>query len=198
MVILPGCPPASRHTNRLGCKNYHAGDFPTESHTRASSLGKLSAGIGNPCNRAGLCNRAEQPLLVRSAIQVVGCGSLGLAPHGRPGRRAAFAGPAGSLNPAAWHWHRDGHRDRHGRAAAGASPAGWGPPDRDCDTAMLALRDYYQAEFWRRRRSSCDATQPSVTVRLGARLGGYIRPRPRARPNGHGELLKLLRRLQTC
>ena len=31
----------------------HANNFPTESHTRASSLGKLSAGIGNPCDRAG-------------------------------------------------------------------------------------------------------------------------------------------------
>ena len=33
----------------------HAHDFkfPTESHTRASSFGKLSAGILNPCDRAG-------------------------------------------------------------------------------------------------------------------------------------------------
>ena len=31
----------------------HAGDFPTEYHTRASLLGKLSAGFCQPCSRAG-------------------------------------------------------------------------------------------------------------------------------------------------
>ena len=33
----------------------HAGDSPTEYHTRASSLGKLSAGFCQPCGRAGSC-----------------------------------------------------------------------------------------------------------------------------------------------
>ena len=38
---------------KVASRQSPTGDFPMESHTRASLLAKLSLGIGNPCDRAG-------------------------------------------------------------------------------------------------------------------------------------------------
>ena len=64
------------------------GNFPTESHTRASSLGKLSAGIGNPCDQAGSCRLGH---LGRTTITRLGSRNLRIA------RRDRKLSPSASL-----------------------------------------------------------------------------------------------------
>ena len=59
MVVLPGCPSRHEPARSQGLL-IPKDNIPTESHTRASSLGKLSVGIGNPRDRASSYRLGQQ------------------------------------------------------------------------------------------------------------------------------------------